>query len=620
MSMNEHFNMFKLQIISWIIVIFCGQEIFGNVVEATKELPLLSYNPNTEQSFLDKYVEENFKKPRIIIILCSLTDFTGNGSNNRSESFFAFDFKPNMEKPIYIMKYAHYVQTYKNDYMMNLIFKNSDILFLLDKSLDRSKNTNLLTQSLTNIDHTILVIDILVVKHKFNSELMGFSLFSMSMRYLYCGKKEMINQFFFPKTRQSAVVTKAKYDPGNCELNVLFILYSIMSSGWKEQMEFIKNHYIFKLFLMINKNLKLKFTISALSTKIGHYSVVIKDGEVTRTRYDPASLQFVFNDNHWPSRKPYQSKSLSSDAFTFLTSEKIVWVIVNYVESSTAWDKIIKRIVAILGLALLFFILSFTLSCIKSIKDILHFDTNVFVLIWSIFLGVSVPRQPQNSLIRILFMAWIISSSCITMFYYCDVLYDLTIPEIYTIQDQNAIIDSNIPMHIFSRDYANIAFLNSGRMKGKTQKYTYFFEQPGIKNETFPQYIENVIRSGKQSAILLDYSMARTTLSKFPGIQYYFLPKAVATYPVNFYTPVSDNFTAKIGKIARELVEVGEFDKLLKGYHGEDKKTFLQEADDVNDKIFISLYICIGVLYTFSILIFFSEILINQFHPNYQHT
>lgn len=109
---------------------------------------------------------------------------------------------------------------------------------------------------------------------------------------------------------------------------------------------------------------------------------------------------------------------------------------------------------------------------------------------------------------------------------------------------------------------------------------------------------------------MLDYSTARTTLSKFPTVQYYFLPKAVATYPVNFYTPVSDNFTAKIVKIATALVETGEFDKLLKEYYVEDKKIFLQEAADVNNRIFFTLYICIGVLYICSILTFFSEILI----------
>lgn len=448
---------------------------------------------------------------------------------------------------------------------------------------------------------------------------MGFSILAMSMHYLNCRKKELINKFFLPKSRNSAVITKAKYDPGKCEINVLFILYSTVNIGWEEQIKFIKNHYIFKLFLIISKKLKLKFLVSSLSTNIGHYSVVIKDSEVTRTRYDSTSPQFVFNDNHWSSGKPYQSTLLYSDAFTFLTSEEIVWVIVNYAELTT-WDEIIKCSMVVLGSALLLFIFSFTLSSIKSIKDILQFDTKVFVLICSIFLGVSVPRQPKNPFIRILFMVWIISSSLITMYYYCDVLNDLTVPEIHTIEDQNALIDSKIPLHFFSRGYADIAFLNSGQTKWKTQKYIYFEQQgnKGLKNETFLQYIENIITSGKQSAILLDYSMARTKLSKFPGVYYYFLPKAVASYPVNFYTPVSDNFTAKIGKMATALVEIGEFDKLLKEYYGEEKKAFLPKIDDVNHRIFFTLYIFTGVLYIFSILIFFSEILINRFHPNYE--
>lgn len=164
---NKYFNMCRLEIISCIIIIFYGQEIFGNIGEATNESSLISYNQNTEQFFIDKYVEENFKKPKLIIILCSVTDFTENEPNNRSDILFAFDFKPKMEKPTYIIKYKHYVQMYKKDYMMNLIFKNSDILFLLDKSLSRNKNINLVQQSLTNIDHTILLIDTQVLQLKF---------------------------------------------------------------------------------------------------------------------------------------------------------------------------------------------------------------------------------------------------------------------------------------------------------------------------------------------------------------------------------------------------------------------------------------------------------------------
>lgn len=581
---------------------------------------LLSSENNMLENLMTSYIEK-FNNPYLLIVLFSTSDIIGDVSSP-SEYLFTMDIVPKIHKPTYIFRYTEFVKRYNNDFLRNIIFRKVDTILIID-DMHHSHET-FFPQVFDNVNQTFLVFGY-PGKTNFQRNPNSIYLFFgeerihvMHYKFSQCGDNELVSEIFIQVNNMSHAHTRDKPMPiaYECKINAIFILYSIMSSSWEEQVQFIASHFIYKIFKIISEHLKFQIIITGYSSKNGPYSAEIKNNVFTRFKMDIHSIKIVYNDMHWMSGKPHQMRQLNSNLISFLNSEKIIWLIVNRLNPYINWNYLFtKSLIMVLIILLIIFITMYSTNVpLKKYKSRCDFPQMV-ILSWSILLGVSVPRQPKQYFVRVLFISWTISSSVLTMCYYCKLLNDLTLPPLNTIKTNNELIKSKIPLYVFSKDYADIAFTNTKDISIKPVEYTHFFGHHGeevLKNETFIEFVENIIRSGQQSAILLDESLSRKIMSKYPLVEYYSLAEAVTSYSVNFYAYVNTDLTAKIRKKSIALMETGVFLKEQKDYSTERGKSSLK-SEDTNIKLFINLYIFIAILYVLAFVIFIWEILRKKF-------
>lgn len=302
-------------------------------------------------------------------------------------------------------------------------------------------------------------------------------------------------------------------------------------------------------------------------------------------------------------------QSEPQEALIHMGMEDIVWLIINVSDPIVNLSTILKTIATmccIVGLLLLF-------GCLLN-----HFSgqkypfVRVLLLMWSIFLSVSIPRQPQKKVLRMFFLAWTVSASFLMMSYYLKSFNFLAFPSISRVKTQEELLTSDVPILVLSLGYANVAFKKDVTNVDYTDMRPFEIHFSRLKEKagqiSYIQKVSHIVQSKEQYALLLDYHHAVKILSIFPNISYYFLADRVATYPLFVHGVRADNYVEFLRKKVSHLKATGIISKLFKSEKLQSKVK--SSVTGIPIKYMLNAYILMGICYFISCVVFFGEVVI----------
>lgn len=297
------------------------------------------------------------------------------------------------------------------------------------------------------------------------------------------------------------------------------------------------------------------------------------------------------------------------EALIHIGMEDIVWLIINVSDPVVNMSTILKTIAAmcsIVGVLLLFG------SLLNHFSRQKYPFVRVLLMMWSIFLSVSIPQQPRKKVLRMFFLAWSISASVLMMSYYLKSFNFLTFPSISRVKTQEELLASDVPILVLSVGYANIAFskdvdnfdypdirpfeIHFNRLKEKAKQFSYF------------RKVSLIVNNEEQYALLLDYQHAVKILSIFPNISHYFLANKVTTYPLFVHGVRADSYVEFLRKKVSHLKATGIMSKLFKSEKL--KSEVKSSVTGIPVNYMINAYILVGICYSISFVVFFGEVVI----------
>lgn len=284
------------------------------------------------------------------------------------------------------------------------------------------------------------------------------------------------------------------------------------------------------------------------------------------------------------------------EASIYLGSEDIVWLIINISDPLLNLKTIVQTtavLVCVVAIVLLFgnllnrFLLNTKLPFVR-----------LLILAWSIFLSISVPRQPNNVMPRIIFLGWTISSSVLIMCYYMKSYNSLAFPIISRLHTQEELMRSDIKILAISAGYANTAFKKddiNNIIFDDIRPFDMHFKVG--KHEQLLKRMSLIMEMKEEFALLLDYQLAVQILKKFPETTYYFLPEKVATYPIFVHGMKADSYTMFLRKKVDDLTATGIVSHFMKTPDLREERESLVSSIPLNYmlNVYILLAICIAI-------------------------
>lgn len=360
-----------------------------------------------------------------------------------------------------------------------------------------------------------------------------------------------------------------KYLKEECKVEMVIDLISHRFSSVNMTVEEFKNNPVFKI----------------LSTISEYQKTTIIPSRIFRLE---THLLFI-EGNFVLRQEPHE-------ALVYLGTEDIVWLIVNTPNSLLNLKAVMQTsavVGCVLGVTLLFgnmlnrFLLNPKVPFVR-----------LLLLAWSIFLSLSIPRQPNKVIPRTIFLSWTISSSVLITCYYVKSYKALSFPTISRIHTQVELMESDIPILVLSKAYANIAF-NKDDFENSNfddiRPFDVHFENSNTTS--YFDRISRIMESKEQAALLLDYQQAIRFLTKFSDSTYYFLPEKVATYPIFAHGMRADKYLMLMRKKVEQLTATGIVSHFMKAPDLKKERGSLVSSIPLNYmlNVYILLVICIVI-------------------------
>lgn len=546
------------------------------------------------QFLMNSYWKENAHSRDITLVFYKNNQRSYDSKNVESSSFITDDIGFPTGKPTRVYNYVKFHKTLADSWMPEKLL-NSDILILAD-----FMNTTTRTPFIRYESCFILCISSIYTRLGFSTVINGIAIldqkdvvYAMDFKpYKDCA---LLQKHI--KTYQKEDILKSnkhqiKRMPRQllnkeCALEIIidFILYRYGPVNMT--IEEVQNHPIVKILALA----------SALQNTV---IIPVYRNDINKWVFNDKT-HLLFMDGHFIFRHEPQEASI------YLGAEHIVWLVVNISDPLLNLKTIMLTtavLSVILGVVLLFgnMLNRFTLNPKVPFVRFL-------MLAWSILLSISVPRQPTDVMLRIVFLGWTISSSVLIMCYYMKSYNTMAFPSINRLHTQEELMASDIPILVPSPAYANIAF-----KKDDIDNEIFDNIRPieiHFKAGKYEQYIERIrviMGTKQQFALLLDYQLAVQILTIFPDATYYLLPEKVATYPIFVHGMKADSYTMFLRKKVDELTATGIVSHCLKAPHLRDERVSLVSSIQLNDllNVYILLAICIAI----SCVVFAGELIL----------
>lgn len=377
----------------------------------------------------------------------------------------------------------------------------------------------------------------------------------------------------------------------SCAVGLLWNTYGLQQNQ-TTLLKYVQSQATYKL---------LSILLSALNTRL---MVNIRTPE-SRMAYVECShvhyLRFFYNDLYWfDSVDNGMFGKIPTDTLVCLETEEIVWIVVNPDVKVFNWNTVV---IAVLG-ASSTLLASLILEHATGYKYPLQMTV---ILMWSVFLTVSVPKQPQKYLFRVLFFSWTLSSSVITLCYYYKMFNALSNPTSTRYQNSEEVLQSDVNLLAYELKYVNLAF--EWATKKGFQNDVQFLNKPQKKH--FLELVQQYADEGVEFALVLDTKYFRRILPLISDVQYYTMSQKVTSYPDCFYATYADPLTSYIRKKAALIAAAGIVDK-LSGHTKRNEKS-VQILSKIKLRYLLNIYILVGILYCIAFVIFIAEIIVYRF-------
>lgn len=562
-------------------------------------------------------VRAYFRSKSIIIVKCHY----GELSNSPIIFGDVYDLHVKTDTPVYLYDCLTFLNGINGMSSFNFVTDNADIVFMVD-TLEKSVQ---LSQVQFDAE-TQLILLIMEQKHKVisktNPNFLIIEVLSTKMNI----HSLKIEQLCVLQSNVSVVVKRSKMKPfkpkidvkewgsrmfiNTCSVTTAFILNEMVQENTEFQLDFVKKHFVYKLFRCVGK-------IMNFQPNIGIYQF---EKKAVFEVQNSGALSLVYYSSHWMIGKYFTTGVRCSKSLIFMGMEDIVWLLVN--QKTYTQNAIFMVFIFFFSIILVAILLTIEKLIVKSSGTLGILST--LLLSWSILLSVGIPQQPSKKLFRIFFFAWTLISAVLTLCFYNKVLSSMMAIDDFKIHSQDDLLASDIPMLVFSEEYADIAFSSLDR--NKIRPYESYFGHHGQdikKNISFFKLCNELLENGKTFAILMDYSLSRNILeeSKINDKSYYYIPEVVTSYPVMIKPSFSNNFTIGLVNTVKRLEEAGIVQHIMDSsnrFRRYSLSKYLlnlalirEEDDDNNDDNGYMFYVFVlaAMLYGISILVFIFELI-----------
>lgn len=561
------------------------------------------------QESMDTAISEFCKSPNLLII-----SFNASRRIPDSMSNLFDDLKFPRNKPVYFYDYANLTDT-KSTLQNN--FDHTDIILVVGKI----NGENFLIQQLQLFPNTFMII--LSEEQLYYAGLNPISMQIIIKKYSifeirtsvsdHCGMIQGVEgrrgYFDTPTTFTTEAIYYTPVEPKQCIIGLSISSHHILLENITTQLNFVNKHYVLKLFKTIGKKINANIVIGSNSADYGSYFIGNDDIDVAIANIN----NFVFDcDNNIMNF--YHYRKIQSDLLAFITTDEIVWLVLN------PGHEMFNALAISLSLVIFMILLGISLldNCINRNEFIRSSGGVGKVLLngWSILLSVSV-TEPNHKIKRLVYIYWVLTSACLTYCFYYKIFAYLTSPTERGFRDQEELFESKTALLVISVKYADIAFIkfkenNHPAYDAYIPTYGEVFQQ----NQSFLDFVDSKL-DGTPLAILLNFELSRMLLEKYPGINHYYIPQRVAVLPLYVETRYSNPLSMEIIKHIKYLRNAGLVEKMIADSrrHG-----FTNNMDARQLKAhFANVYVIIAMLYGFTIIVFLCEILhFNMMHMWYR--
>lgn len=569
---------------------------------------------------MNDLIEFYFKSPYIMVIRYRI-----HRQEIATNELVITDLMIQSKKPVFYYEYLNLTGGINNGLLSYTRFlPNTDILLLVDQF-----KTTQRFPPIQKYPNTTLIMIIAKQPRKFfvnlnpsafmlvNSpdELRGYRTSVVNN----CGKIGIVQRFlwFYNSGGQMEMKMNTNVFPkyeSSCFIDIEFIL-NHMATNIENQVEYIKNHYVFEVFKILGKHLNVKVRIGSQSNSHSNY-YIDENNSIKKISINELSYVFTFYFEHFMVGENPMSY-LPSSLMAFLTTEEIVWLVIDPSPRKMNNEIFIWFIVFIIDSILLSFLLEvFLRKCnSKQFRSLGEIQKLLFYAI-SIHLNVSVPRQPRRDVSRIFFQFWVLSSAVLTMSFYYSIYSALTVPVDNRLNSQEELIESKITLLTYSENYADMAFSASPYNKSLNQlhpKYEAYLPrlfQTFNRNTTFSEFVREKVRDNKPLAVLTDFQLSKYILQSIPtntNIKYYYIPRPVAFYSVFLYSVKTVSLLNDLIKKLSWLKNAGLIDHLITKMFPD--KFSAYSYTRTNIEYFSNVYILMFLLYGLCIVVFICEII-----------
>lgn len=562
-------------------------------------------NKYLHEGYMIKHFNKFSTKNRTIIV--RVTDSSPKATNEMSNDVVV------RHKQVYNFNFSTFTKLINLDYFSNEILCQSDVIFLIDIVsnnfvISLSKDYRRLVMFVRANSST----NVFFPQEAKSAIILGTPL-SVNGTYY-----KVTPMCFYPLPAYSLLLDKqtakgqqktyvyTEYGK-DCKAVVLqFIPFEKLRDEMKNQLEYIKSHYLHKVFELLAKDMKFYIIVSSYNHQSAKHGVT-NNSFIIDTHH---LLKFVFNNFYGLTGGITVEYQNFAESYVYLGYEDVIWVVFNDQYS-------ILRTYLSLKILKVFFGILLVVILIKKIFPFLnrfYFSTESCLLVsWSIFLSISVPKQPTGYFIRIIFLTWTLTSSAITMLYFSQDSNFFERSYFVRYNTQEELLKSNIPLHVFSKEYADIAFSDV-----KNIKYKVYFEFRGVMTNSdlsFIDYVQRLIDKGEYFAILMDRSVSKRILREKNDCIYYIVREIVFRYPISIHTTSINPHSIKIIKKIKNLMASGVVCKLINEFDLSPNFD-PHSVSKINFKYFREVYYQICFTYALAFIIFLIEIAVYKFSSN----
>lgn len=377
----------------------------------------------------------------------------------------------------------------------------------------------------------------------------------------------------------------------SCAVGLLLNTYGFMEDQ-STILKYVQSHPTYELLSIILSTMNTRLLVNIRTPEMN-----IAYSEWSHLHY----LRFIYNDLYWYDTEDNgMFGKISADTLVCLGTEDVVWIVVNPAEKVFNWNTVVITVVGAASTLLA----SFLLEHATGYKYPLQMTV---ILMWSVFLTVSVPKQPQNYFYRVLFFSWTLSSSVITLCYYYKLFNALSSPSISRYQTSEELSEAYVLVLTYELKYINLAF----------QWNTTFLDRESIRPDKGPkkhllELIQQYTEDGTEFALVVDSKYLPRVLAVIGDAQYYNLLQKVTRYPDCFYSTYADHLTSYVRKKTALLAAAGIVEKTRASrYIKPNGESSLPSK--IKLRYLLNIYILVGILYCIAIVIFIAEIIVFRY-------